>query len=724
MMRPNLTSEFLVSRVQQRPAVATATAAAPPVAEAMIARPFIGKTVAEPTRILASAFLLNAIATVQVAQLHLPDETTQSGATYRDRYDTNLLWYIPSLALADDPDPAFAFAATQSGQDKNGNPYNHASLALSLKKSVPADAVAAHQATPALTLREIALDGLSATLTTTYTDDGGNPAHDAIPGTVQAADDGSLRLTFDPLIATAATRAFLNLTNDGAASVRLTASYQIWRKPIARPMLMMFRPAMMPMAMAMRMGPVGPRPFPPRPFPPRPAPPPPAPQSDAYVQAVAQYTLDLPLAKKYTADAYRVKYTIAAGGPARTIVDVNDLRNYDVHQSEYHEFTAVDIDKYASFSRLYLGAVSRRIIAVPAKYGVQRSSMGTAASCEAVVDAGASDGSDCTFEFRFDLAPTVSAIDLIELAQDLAANPESAGCRLVLPDRLDVSACTAVGTAFATSSAWKPGVAPHTFSLVVTVGGGDVHTPAVANANLFIKQLAAEVAPYLTAQVGLKLDDAYPDPVPADVVVNLHMSGGSDEVNTSIDPVAQTIVVTNASPLDLQLTRYGTTNGGPITVFPLNAELAAGTSTAFPLPAAHDVLAVPVDRKLKLESPLTKAALQRYVTFKTQTVQTVQYVLGINATQVDFTGGKLENVDVQITFVDLPDVVVPKLSVSSVHKAASVNVVVPIEHAIASLAATLEVTGARAGAPLAFTLQHDFVDDPIFILKQSDLPAS
>jgi len=721
MMRPNLTSEFLVSRVQQRPAVATATAAAPPVAEAMIARPLIFRqTIAQPTRVMASAFLLNAIATVQVAQLHLPDETTRSGSTYRDRYDTSVLWYVPSLALADDPDPAFAFAATQSGQDKNGNPYNHASLSLSLKKSVPADAVAAQQAAPALTLREIGLDGLTATLATTYTDDGGNPAHDAIPGTVQTADDGSLRLTFDPLIATAATRAFLNLTNDGAASVHLTASYQIWRKPVARPMLMMFRPAMMPMAM--RMGPV-----PARPFPQRPAPPPTAPapaQGDGYVQAVAQYALDLPLAKKYTADAYRTKYTIAAGGPARTIVDVNDLRNYDVHQSEYHEFTAVDIDKYTSFSRLYLGEISRRIVAVPAKYGILRSSMGTAASCEAVVNAAASDGSDCTFEFRFDLAPTVSAIDLIELAQDLAANPQSAGCRLVLPDRLDVSACTAVGTAFATSSAWKPGVAPHTFSLVVTMGGGDVHTPAVANANLFIKQLAAEVAPYLTAQVGLKLDDAYPDPVPADVVVNLHLSGASDEVNTSIDPVAQTIVVTNAGPLDLQLTRYGTTNGGPITVFPLNAELAAGTSTTFPLPAAHDVLAVPVDRKLKLESPLTKAALQRYVTFKTQTVQTVQYVLGINATQVDFTGGKLENVDVQITFVDLPDVVVPKLSVSSVRKAASTNLVVPIEHAIGSLAATLDVTGARAGAPLAFTLQHDFVDDPIFILKQSDLPAS
>ena len=718
MMRANLASEFLVSRVQQRPAVAVATAAAPPVAETVIARPLffraaVAQTTVQPMRVMPSAFLLNAIATVQVAQLNLPDETTQRGATYRDRYDANMLWYVPSLALADDPDPAFGFAATQSGQDKNGNPYNHASLALSLKKSVPADAVAAQQAAPALALREIPLDGLVATLTTTYTDDSGNPAHDAIPGTVQAGADGSLRLTFDPLIATAVTRAFLNLTNDGGASVSLTASYQVWRKPFARPMLMMFRPAMM----AMRMGPIERRP-------PPPAPTPPAAQPDSYVQAVAQYSLDLPLAKKYAAGPYRANYTIAAGGPARTIVDVNDLRNYDVHQSEYHEFTAVDIDKYNSFSRLYLGAVSRRIIAVPSKYGILRSSVGTAASCEAVVDASASDGSNCTFEFRFDLAPTVSAIDLIELAQDLAANPESAGCRLVLPDRLDVAACTAVGTAFATSSVWKPGVAPHTFSLVVTVGGGGVHTPAVANANLFIKQLAAEVAPYLTAQVGLKLDDAYPDPVPADVVVNLHLSGASDEVNTSIDPVANTIVVTNASPLDLQLTRYGTSNGGATTVFPLNTELTAGTSTTLPLPDAHDVLVVPVDRKLKLESPLTKAALQRYVTFKTQTVQTVQYVLGINATQIDFAGGKLENVDVQITFVDLPDVVVPKLSVSSVHKAASANVVVPIEHAIGSLAATLEVTGTRAGAPLAFTLEHDFVDEPIFVLKQSDLPAS
>jgi hypothetical protein len=67
---------------------------------------------------------------------------------------------------------------------------------------------------------------------------------------------------------------------------------------------------------------------------------------------------------------------------------------------------------------------------------------------------------------------------------------------------------------------------------------------------------------------------------------------------------------------------------------------------------------------------------------------------------------------------------VPKLSVSAAHKAASVNVVVPLEHAVSSLLATVEVTPYDAGgsARAPFTLQHEFVDAPILVLQQTGLP--
>ena len=178
---------------------------------------------------------------------------------------------------------------------------------------------------------------------------------------------------------------------------------------------------------------------------------------------------------------------------------------------------------------------------------------GTAAQCEALLDSTAGGSGAAKFQFAFLLGPVISPFDLFALQAALATNPQSQNCKLTLPQRIDTSQPVSLATPFQSSVTYTAGSQPGSFQLDVVISDGSVTGSAVANANLFLKQLSTTVAPYLSGSFGIVLDDAYPHPVIASVVVNLNDTAGSDEIFYTVAADASTIQLVNPSPLDLEV---------------------------------------------------------------------------------------------------------------------------------------------------------------------------
>jgi hypothetical protein len=256
-------------------------------------------------------------------------------------------------------------------------------------------------------------------------------------------------------------------------------------------------------------------------------PPVPQPAPPSYLVANDSFSVLLNLGNKFAATGYATTYTIKDADGLRPIMGIDDLQNFNKKQSQYSEFTALgDVSaRFPSFSRLYIGALSRTIVAVPSAYGIVRSKDGTAAQCQALLDSSATGTGACKFQFAFLLGPVISQIDLFALQAALASNPQSAGCELALPNRLDSTKPASLSTPFQSSVTCTVGTPPsHTFSLAAEIVDGSVTGAAVANANLFIKQITSALEPFLSGSIGIALDDAYPHPISADVVLNFNVA--------------------------------------------------------------------------------------------------------------------------------------------------------------------------------------------------------
>jgi hypothetical protein len=697
-------------------------------------------------------------------QRHLPLANSQAGNLFRDRFAANQFWYLPIFELAADPDAAFRFTATQNGVDAAGAPFNRATLILTLQKRMPDDAAHAQTENTAATFSEISLEQLAAVLAIRFKDANGADQQNTYPGTIEPHPDGSIRLTFDSILGVGAIIAYENLTHDAGAQLTLSASYAVWwlvptleqmppiwtrarsrELPIAtrpsplqhltqiaaRPELAasilseqtasaQIHAAASPVGAATRVRvddiiklPIDTAT---------------AARDDRtrYTQGSSAFKIAIAFGLKYAGAAYTQRFTIADGTTERPIISTADLKSYNVRQSEFSEFHGLgDISaKYPSFSRLYLGILSRTIIAVPARYGIVRGSAGCAAVCQALLDSSPVQASHCRFQFAFLLGPTISAIDLWQLSQDIQAHPDLKDYQLQLPSQLDSHVESLLVTPFKSSCIYTEGSSLHTFALAIEIKDDPSIGPAVANANLFIKQLSTAMQPYLVGRIGIKLDDYYPTPIVADVVLNFNVTSSTDDLGFMIDAAQQSVVLINSSPLDLQLLRYAYATPGQLAITSLQQALASQQTLALPLPAEQEKLDVLVERALALEQPLTKQQLGRYLAFQTQDVQEIQYDLGINASGVNFKARGINQLKVQISFTDLPNITVPLLTLAADHTIGSVRIVVPIEYAISMLAATIAFTVQYIDTqqtPLAFTRDNDFIDHAIFVLHDTDL---
>ena len=188
-----------------------------------------GRPLTTLTRISPTALGEFQVSQVADQSLSLPLSNTQVGNVIKDRFDTTLLWYLPTFTLADEPDAAFSFAATQTGVDASGNPFNRASVTFGIKKVVPLDVQLSQTQNPTMTFREIPLVQLTGTLSTTFKDANGVDQHNMYIGIVNVQTDGSLQLTFENILGVGVIVAYENLAQDGGAQVTLAASYAIWQ---------------------------------------------------------------------------------------------------------------------------------------------------------------------------------------------------------------------------------------------------------------------------------------------------------------------------------------------------------------------------------------------------------------------------------------------------------------------------------------------------------------
>jgi hypothetical protein len=159
----------------------------------------------------------------------LPLIETLNGHLLHGWPDSSLMWYVPAFAPADDTDPTFAFAATQSAADSAGNPFNKLRLSFRLKKIVPADVTDLQKAQPAVKLQEVPLHYSTPTLTVSYVDThSGAPQTATLNGAAALQPDGSLDLIFDNVLGVNVVILFENLRSSGTAVVTLAANYQAW----------------------------------------------------------------------------------------------------------------------------------------------------------------------------------------------------------------------------------------------------------------------------------------------------------------------------------------------------------------------------------------------------------------------------------------------------------------------------------------------------------------
>lgn len=690
---------------------------------------------------------------------NLPVINTRVGNVFEDRFDPNLRWYIPAFTLVDDPDPAFAFQAVQG--DGFGVPFNQATVTFDVRLGDPVDLAKARAANPTATFRPVPL-GVNATLTLPYRGDDGTSKTSTAAGQVSTQPDGGRQVTFS-LQGPAVIVAYQQLTQLSGATITLQLMYESWQRvtrivrlpaepmrkvdpsvslnlsdefsraaiamPIAgpqRPPLIALEPSVISTGPAAPVAPV---------FATRVSSVIPSSLSeigewdntsvDYYVSSASQDTQTVALGLTFQKDVYRPRYTITSAGVQRPIIDVNDLAQFASVRSEYRELTSLgDVQaRYPSFRRLYLGQVSGTVVAIPANYGIVRSSTGTDAHCEAVVDPSPASLSGCRFQFTFTLAPQIDPIDLAQLAHDIPGLPEAAGrsLQLTLPTGLDPRTPASLSGFPAESIEFSDGVDPHSLLLQVTIADEGT-TPAITRVSVFLNQLVAPVGTPLFGTVAVRLDDVYTPPVQTSVLLNLRATADSDDLAVSIsEAVPPAAVITNHAPFDLQLLRSAMLAQGALAVSSLNgATLASGQTATLPGEVAT-ASAVFVARTLALPSPFPEAALLSYVSIHTATVQQVQHALTVDATAVDFAAASITQLDIQFKITGLPDLPIDSITLTSSHAVDFVHVLVPIGAVVVGLSTIVTISIASPQGVRQVNVTHDFLDDPILILSNAQL---
>ncbi|MGH3380724.1 MAG: hypothetical protein ACRDP6_38915, partial [Actinoallomurus sp.] len=625
-------------------------------------------------------------------------------------------WFQPDLALSADADPAFGFAAIQTGEvAADGGPFNRATLTFSLRAIKPAGLTAFPELEP---MRQVPDLRLGLTLTVPVTTPDGSTRTERVPGTATAGGGGGFVATFE-LTGPVVEAAYAHLTHRGQAGLEIAATYTGYETtlitapdlgfPVPGPVFHGYQfevfgdggiTPLVPIEVVH-----------------------PMPGTYRFYPVTASFTRAVPVGLAFHADVYRSRFTITAENLTRPIIDAGDLAEFAHTRSEYRELTTLgDIaTKYPSLRRLYFGQISGTVVAVPAAYGILRTAQGLLATCDSIVDDSPVTLTGCRFHFTFTIVPMADPVDLARLRAAVPGIPEAAGrtLRVILPTGLDPRNPSSLDGFPAASAAFADGQ-----ESAVQVGidiADDQATPATTNVNLFLQQLASTGPAPLFGNVAIRLDDAYPQPVHAQLALNLRQTFGRDDLRISVQagnpPTAQ---ATNQGPFDLVLHRFAAVAGQLVNVVSLgDPVLPAGESTT--LTGIEVGESVEMSYGLAVPSPLPKAAMSKYVTFHTHTVQEVQHPLTVNAAGLDLAATGITTIDIQITITANPATPVPAMTLSPSHLIDFVHVMVPVDSVVTGLDSTVALTLTTAAGRRTVTVSHDFVEEPILVLTPSTI---
>jgi hypothetical protein len=734
-------------------AVKPTTIAIEPTTTLAVTPTTIAVTPISPTLLSTSIFLKQNLGIKQVIltqQQNLPLAGTKSGNLFDDRFNTNIKWYLPAYVLMPDPDTFFNFNAIQPDDipDPSGNTFHTCTLTLSVKKSVPDDVQAFIAANSGLDIREIQLQNLNATLSTSSHDaNTGQVVHQQYMGKLEVTPNGDLHLTFENILGSGIIVLYENLQK-GGADITITSNYDVWISTKPRPWFgILVKDRMPPITTQVnssilikdnKTSSITPSLKPISTI-----------ESDPILTQLEissssdisdsdtsdddQYKItslatsfELPLETKYAANDYALKFTLtlSTASITRPIIDVNALKNFDIKQSEFKELTTLgDIrQRYPSLSRMYMGVLSKTIIVIPASYSIVRTVHGLNTLCLASLDSGSE--TKCKFQLSFTLAPDVSYIDLLQLSQEISGIEELQGYTVILPNFLKEGSTTKLMSAFQSSAQCFNGIDQHLFSLMVEIRDQVNDSPAVSAANLLITQLCQDREPFLLATISLKLDDNFPDPVEAQVALNFHKSTGTDELTFSVDDNLKTITFLNNSPFDLLISRYAFSNNINSNIVSANLPIKSGESISVSFNSTSEDLSVVVDSEIDITGVIPKADIGKFMLFRAQDVQSTMYTFGINAASVDFDTLGINKIDVQVNLNGLPDISVPQFSLVKLHTVESTSATIPIQNAITSLKANVLFTihyNGTSKADSQFSVQQEFIDNPIMILQNSDI---
>jgi hypothetical protein len=418
------------------------------------------------------------------------------------------------------------------------------------------------------------------------------------------------------------------------------------------------------------------------------------------------------------------------------IVNANDLRGFDVHQTEFVELRALgDIStRFPSIGKLYLGVVSRLVTVIPARYVILRESGVCDARCTALVDSSPGLTAGCKFQFEFTLAADVSSIDLLLLLNELNAHPDEAlhGLTLQLPRSFDLAPAV-LATSFLSSFHYiGEGIDSHTVRLSGEIKEQAGGTPAIANANLFIAQLRSAHEPFLTGAIAIRLDDVFPTAIPVPVVLNFSQTQANGPAGVSLradQATNGTIAVENNSSFDLMVSRIALFNPSGVRVAPVGQVIHASQSlpidVAVPLVPDTPGFSLLSDCELAVDASASKDNLFKLLQFQTVDVQNTQCLISVNATAVRFAAHNIDQIDISVALSATPEISVAAMSLRKERLFDSSRVVLPFAQALVEVNAILafDVTFADAAAPhLRFTLPNDFGRHPIFQLADDALP--
>jgi hypothetical protein len=248
---------------------------------------------------------------------------------------------------------------------------------------------------------------------------------------------------------------------------------------------------------------------------------------------------------------------------------------------------------------------------------------------------------------------------------------------------------------------------------------------AVANANLFIRQLRATREPFLSGTFDVKLDESHPT-IDTTTLLSFRNTAGTGALGFQIDEAAQTITLINAATFPLRVARYALGLAGGVHIQDLAQEIPAGGSIAVPLPPGHDGMGVLVDYEIAVGDSIGMEQVGQFLEFQTQDVQNARYVLGVNAGGVNFEGRAIDEINAQISIAGQPPVQVSDLTLHKLRKLDSTSVMVPLQNALTRMNATVLFTVRFTDAQrlsFEFTKECDFLDSPIMVLADADLPA-